>query len=181
VAEIAIAAVTTSRRSELDWLYRGVGRFFPQEWERFRDGVPEADRDGNLAAAYARLLADPATREEAAVAWCAWEDAHVGLDPAYQPSKLFQDPARRMTFARLVTHYWGNGCFLTEDLVEGARALAGVPGVLIHGRLDVSGPLATAWELHRNWPGSELVVARSEGHGGLEMLDRLEEATDRFR
>ena len=23
------------RRSEIDWLYRGVARFFPEEWERF--------------------------------------------------------------------------------------------------------------------------------------------------
>src|SRR5918998_3983587 len=40
VSEIVIPSVTTTRRSEIDWLYRGVGRFFPEEWERFRDGVP---------------------------------------------------------------------------------------------------------------------------------------------
>ena len=42
VSEIVIPGVTTTRRSEIDWLYRGVGRFFPAEWERFRAGVPEA-------------------------------------------------------------------------------------------------------------------------------------------
>ena len=30
VSEIVIPAVTTTRRSEVDWLYRGVGRFFPE-------------------------------------------------------------------------------------------------------------------------------------------------------
>jgi proline iminopeptidase len=40
VSEIVIAVVTTTRRSEIDWLYREVGRFFPEEWERFRDGCP---------------------------------------------------------------------------------------------------------------------------------------------
>src|SRR4051794_19176145 len=40
VTEIVLIAITTTRRSEIDWLYRGVGRFFPGEWERFRDGVP---------------------------------------------------------------------------------------------------------------------------------------------
>ena len=57
-------AVTSTRRSELDWLYRGAGRFFPEAWERFRDGVPESERERVTAAeganellkAYVRLL-----------------------------------------------------------------------------------------------------------------------------
>ena len=59
VSEIVISGVTTCRRAEIDWLYRGVGRFFPREWERFRAGVPEPDRDGDLVAAYARLMETP--------------------------------------------------------------------------------------------------------------------------
>ncbi|MFI7444780.1 prolyl aminopeptidase [Nonomuraea indica] len=182
VSELILYSVTAGRRKEIEWITRDVGRIFPQEWERFRDAVPAQDRDRNLAAAYARLLADPRTCEEAARAWCAWEDAHVSLDPKHRPSPLFDDPAFRMTFARLVTHYWANGCFLPDegDLVEGARLLEGVPGVLVHGRFDVSGPLGTAWELHRNWPGSELVVV-GEGHGGPEMAGQVVAATDRFR
>ena len=53
VSEIVIAAVTTTRRSEIDWLYRGVGRFFPEQWERFLDGAPGTPRDGDIVAAYA--------------------------------------------------------------------------------------------------------------------------------
>ncbi|WP_343948891.1 prolyl aminopeptidase [Nonomuraea longicatena] len=182
VSEVILFAVTASRRKELEWITRDVGRIFPQEWERFRDAVPVQDRDGNLAAAYAKLLADPRTRDEAARAWCEWEEAHVSLDPAFRPSSRMQDPVFRMTFARLVTHYWGNDCFLSEedDLVERVGLLEGIPGVLVHGRLDVSGPLVTAWELHRNWPGSELVVV-DEGHGGSGMQAHVVAATNRFR
>jgi len=44
--------------------------------------VPEADRDGNLAA-YARLMEDPdpLVRTRAASAWVLWEDAVVSLEP----------------------------------------------------------------------------------------------------
>ncbi|MDX6353207.1 MAG: proline iminopeptidase, partial [Streptomyces sp.] len=38
VSEIVINGVTSTRRSEIDWLYRGVGRFFPAQWEAFRAG-----------------------------------------------------------------------------------------------------------------------------------------------
>jgi proline iminopeptidase len=64
VSEIVLCPVTTGRHSELNWLYYGVRSFFPEAWERFRNGVPAEDRDGDLLAAYARLIehADPAAR-----------------------------------------------------------------------------------------------------------------------
>ncbi|MEV0228624.1 hypothetical protein [Nonomuraea sp. NPDC050786] len=40
-----------------------------------------------------------------------------------------------------------------------------MPGVLVHGRLDVSTPLETAWQLSRAWPGCELIVLDGAGHG----------------
>jgi proline iminopeptidase len=50
VSEIVLASVTMTRPAEIHWLYHGVGRFFPEEWARFRAGVPEPDRDGDLVA-----------------------------------------------------------------------------------------------------------------------------------
>lgn len=97
VSEIVIPAVTTTRRSEIDWLYRGVGRFLPAEWERFRAGVPEADpAGGDLVAAYARRMADPdpAVRERAADHWCAWEDAVVAGEPHGGPNPYGGRPRR---------------------------------------------------------------------------------------
>jgi proline iminopeptidase len=49
-----------------------------------------------------------------------------------------------------VTHYWGHGCFLADNEVLANMArIAHIPATLIHGLHDVSGPLATAWELHK--------------------------------
>jgi proline iminopeptidase len=38
--------------------------------------------------------------------------------------------------------------------------------VLSHGRLDLSCPLDTAWELARAWPGAELITIADGGHQG---------------
>jgi proline iminopeptidase len=183
VSGMVLLAVTDgSHRREVDWITRDMGRVFPREWESFRDGVPPAERDGDLCAAYSRLLhdPDPAVAARAARDWCAWEDTHVSLaDP--EPRLTVADPAFQLTFARLVTHYWAHGCFLEEGLLlREAGRLAGTPGVLIHGRLDVSGPLDTAWHLHRAWPGSELVVVEDDGHGGPGMTAAFVAATDRL-
>src|SRR5262249_47044259 len=83
-------SVTTTRRLELDWLYRGAGRFFPEAWARFRDGV----------------------------------------------------------------------------LIREAGQLAGIPGVLIHGRNDLGGGACTPWELARAWPGAELIIIAGPGQPG---------------
>jgi proline iminopeptidase len=63
--------------------------------------------------------------------------------------------------------------------MAGMNKIAHIPGVLIHGRLDVSSPLEAAWNLHKAWPNSELIV-RNEGHGGDEMIEELVRAADRF-
>ncbi len=168
VTAMVLLAVCTTTAREVAWITRDMGRIWPEAWERFRSGVPAADRDGDLATAYARLLAsaDPAVRERAARDWCAWEDVHVSLDPSWRPNSRFDDPVLRMEFARLVTHYWSNAAFLPDGQLErDVDRLAGVPGVLITGRQDVSGPPDVAWRLHRGWPGSELVVVEQGGHG----------------
>jgi proline iminopeptidase len=185
VSEIVISGVTTSRRSEIDWLYRGVGRFFPAEWERFRDGVPEADRDGDLLAAYARLMEhpDPQVRARAATSWCAWEDAVISLEPNGIPN-AYSDraPAALLAFVRICAHYFAHGAWLEEGaLLRNAGRLAGIPGVLIHGRLDLGGPLDTAWALAHAWPDAELVVIPDSGHTGSDtMRKRIRAALDTF-
>lgn len=183
VTELVLAAVTTGDRRDTDWITRDMGRVFPREWERFRDGVPYTEHDADLPAAYSRLLhdADHEVRAKAARGWCEWEDAHMSLAPGAAPSLSVADPAFQLAFARIVTHYWSHGCFLDEgQLLRDIERLHGIPAVLIHGRYDVSSPLGTAWALHRAWPGSELVVLDDTGHGGGNMTAAIIAATDRF-
>jgi proline iminopeptidase len=184
VLAMVLAAVTSGRRLETEWITRDMGRVFPREWERFVALVPSSERDGDLSAAYARLLAspDPAVRFAAAQEWCRWEDAHVSLSPGWTPGSNYDDPIFRMTFARLVTHYWSNGCFLDSDpVLDNIARLAGIPATLIHGRYDVSGPLDTAWQLHRRWPGSRLIVLDDAGHGGGSFVSEIVAALDGYR
>jgi proline iminopeptidase len=184
VIAMVLGAITTGRRRETDWITRDMGRVFPREWEQFAGAVPAAERGGDLSAAYARLLADPDPQVCAQVArqWCAWEDTHMSLTPGRTPHLSSADPDFQLTFARLVTHYWSQGCFLEEgEVLAHVHRLAGVPAVLIHGRYDISSPLDTAWGLHRAWPNSKLVVLDDAGHGGGSFTSELLGALDSFR
>src|SRR6266545_5265066 len=104
VSEMVLFSVVTTGRHEVEWVTRQAGRLFPAPWARFREGVPEAERDRNLVDAYSRLLhdPDPAVREKAAQDWCDWEDAVVSLESDYQPNPRYDDQHFRMAFARIV-------------------------------------------------------------------------------
>lgn len=184
VSELILFSVTMTRPPDVHWLYHEAGRFFPAEWARFRAGVPAAERDGDLVAAYNRLLnehPDPAVRAQAAKDWCDWEDAVVSLEDGWTPNPRYDDPAFRMTFARLCAHYFSHAAWLgSDELLANAHSLAGIPGVLLHGRFDIGGPPDVAWLLAQAWPGAELRFFRA-GHGGDdEMRGQLIAATDRF-
>ncbi|MGK5629535.1 prolyl aminopeptidase [Streptomyces sp. URMC 123] len=185
VSEIVIASVTTTRRSEIDWLYRGAGRFFPEQWERFLAGAPGTPRDGDIVGAYARLVEHPdaAVREKATEDWCAWEDAVLSGETKGASRPYGGRPeADRLALVRICAHYFSHGAWLEEGaLLRNAGRLAGIPGVLVHGRLDMSGPLDTAWELARAWPDAELIVVDEAGHLGSDVTRRhVVDALDRF-
>lgn len=187
VTEMVHVAVTNTTRAEIDWLYGGVGRFFPAEWERYRAhaGVGPAATGSELAAAYDRLLndADPAVREAAAREWSTWEDAVVSLDAERRPGSRFaENPRFELAFARLCAHYFSRHGFLDDsELVRNAGALRGIPGVLVHGQLDLGSPLVTAWRMAQAWPEAELKIIPGAGHSsGPGMGEAVVAALDRF-
>ncbi|MFI6790515.1 prolyl aminopeptidase [Nonomuraea sp. NPDC050383] len=185
VSEIVMVSATMTRRYEIDWLYRGVGRFFPEEWQRFREGVPEGERDGDLLAAYARLVSDPdpAVRAEAAANWLAWEDAVISLEPNGKRNAYSDRPDdARTAFVRICSHYFSNGAWLEEGvLLRDAHRLAGIPGVIVHGRFDLGAPLENAWQLVQAWPDAKLVVVDDSGHTGSDtMRDAIMSAIEGF-
>ena len=186
VSELVLWGVTTGRHSEFDWLFRGhgVGPLLPEAWDELVSAVPKRDRDGDIVEAYYRLLhdPDPAVRDGAALAWCTWESATPDWPPKQGLDDRFADPAYRMAFARLVTHYALHYGFLEDGaLLRNAHVLADIPGVLVHGRFDLGAPLGNAWELKRVWPHAELVVVENAGHAATPAsAAAIIAATDRF-
>src|SRR5262249_35865170 len=105
----------------------------------------------------------------------------VSLEEGWRPNPRYNDPRFRMGYARVVTHYFHHQAWLDDGaLLRDAGRLADIPGVLVHGRLDLGGPADTAWELAQAWPGAELHLLGGGHFGGLDMTPCLLAATDRF-
>jgi proline iminopeptidase len=187
VTELVLTGVATGSDAEVDLLTRGLGTIFPDAFERFLAALPEAERGGNHAAAYNRLLESPdaGVRERAARAWTDWETAIIPAPP--RSVERFEDPAFRLGFARTVTHYFSNGAFLGAPgdpgvVLRDAHLLQGIPGTLVQGSLDFGNLLGIVWRLHHAWPDSELVLVNEAGHdaGAPAIADALVAATDRY-
>jgi proline iminopeptidase len=186
VTEIVLWGVTTGRRLEFDWWFRGgAAILFPEQWERLRDALPPAEREGDIVEAYSRMLhhADPSIRRRAAAAWCTWESTTADWPPAHSLAPRFRDEAFALAYARLVTHYVRHNAWLEDrSLLRDAGRIAEIPGVMVVGRLDFQAPIGWAWELHRVWPKSMLVIVNDAGHvlSDDAIVRELIRATDRF-
>jgi proline iminopeptidase len=187
VLGIVLVAVTTTDRAYVDWITETVGAIYPEAWDRLathaeNSGIGYQRDKQRVVEAYARLMAgsDPVARDAASRAWCEWEDHHISVGPGeviHNPR--WDSDEYRQIFATLVTHYWANDAFLSPPILDRTDRLAGIPGTLIHGRRDVSGPAITAWRLHRSWPGSELIICEQSGHVDAAMIDEWCEANSR--
>jgi len=186
VTELVLRGIFMLRRWELEWFYQeGASRLFPDAWEHYLAPIPEAERGDLIAAYHQRLTSDDeATRLEAAKAWSIWEGgtSYLRIDPEYTTSH--GDPKFALAFARIENHYFVNGGFFEADdqLLRDAHRIAGIPGVIVHGRYDVVCPVQNAWDLHKVWPAGELAITPTSGHSAFEMenVDALVAATDRF-
>jgi proline iminopeptidase len=185
VRALVVRGIFLCRDEEIRWFYQeGASRIFPDYWEDFVAPVPPAERH-DLLHAYHRLLTGEhdIARMAAAKAWSLWEGRTATLLPNAAVVKHFGDPHVALSLARIECHYFVNQAFLRPgQLLDDAPRLAGIPGVIVHGRYDLICPFENAWALHRAWPGSELVVVPDAGHAASEpgIRSALVAATDRF-
>lgn len=86
-----------------------------------------------------------------------------------------------LSLARIEAHYFVNNAFIEPDqIIKNAAKLAGIPGIIIHGRYDIVCPLDNATALHEAWPDAELHIIRDAGHSSHEpsIADALVKATN---
>lgn len=185
VSAMILRGIFLCRQHEIDWFYQqGASRLFPDYWQEFVKPIA-VSRRGTMLQAYHELLTgdDEVRRLAAAKAWSGWEGRCATLRENPSVVGHFRDAHVALSLARIECHYFTHDAFLRPNqLLEDAGRLAGIPGVVVHGRYDAICPLENAWELHQAWSGSELQIQPSSGHAASEpeILSALVDATDRF-
>ena len=175
------------RQTELDWFYQdGASWIYPDAFESYLAQIPMAERGGMIAAYHRRLTSsDIRVQVEAAKAWSIWEGSTLSLYEDPDRVRHFANETYALAFARIECHYFFNHGFFDSDgyLLKNAHRLAGIPGVIVHGRYDVCTPFRNAWDLKQAWSRAELRVVPDAGHAMTEpgIVHELVSATRRLR
>jgi proline iminopeptidase len=184
--EIVLRGIFLFDQFEIDWMYKegGASQIYPDKFDEFIAPIPEAER-GDLVEAYRKRLTSDDKDEQlrAAKAWSKWEGDIVTLLPSPSTIEHFTSPEIAVAVARIENHYMANHGWLGEgQLLEGAKKLNGIPGVIVQGRHDTCTPPVAAWLLKQAWPEVDLNIIPDAGHLFSEPgnLDALVRATDSF-
>ena len=98
----------------------------------------------------------------------------------------FSEPQFALAFALIENHYFINNGFLENEnqLIskEAINKVRHIPAKIIQGRYDVVCPMRSAWDLHKKWKNSKLIIIPNEGHSMLEknIQSELIKYTDKF-
>ena len=124
-------------------------------------------------------------RLSAARAWSVWEGATSKLFPDQNLMEHWEGEHEALSLARIECHYFVNNSFFPSQnyLIENVDKIRQIPTVIVQGRYDVVCPMTSAWELHKAFPESELILVPDAGHSVSEkgITSALVEAMDKFR
>ena len=187
VSEMVLRGIFMLRKKELDWFYQeGASKIFPEAWEKFLEPIDVNQRD-NLMSAYHKIFTsdDEDKKLSAAIAWSVWEGSTSSLSYNPDMANSFSDPKFALAFALIENHYFVNKGFLEHEnqLIEtGIDIIRHIPTTIVQGRYDIVCPMATAWELSKNWPEAKLIIAPSSGHTAFEkeITHELIKATNEY-
>ena len=187
VSEMILRGIFMLRKKELDWFYQeGASNIFPEAWEKFLEPIDISQRD-DLMSAYHEIFKSDNTEKKlnAAIAWSRWEGSTSSLSYNPDMADSFSDPRFALAFALIENHYFVNKGFLEHEnqLIEsGIDIIRNIPTTIVQGRYDIVCPMTTAWELSKNWPEANLIVAPSSGHTAFEkeITHELIKATEEF-
>ncbi|HET8731829.1 MAG TPA: prolyl aminopeptidase, partial [Moraxellaceae bacterium] len=185
VLGLILRGIFLCRDQDIRWFYQdGASHVYPDHWADYVRPIPENERHDFLHAFHRRLTGDDEiARMAAAKAWSVWEGVCATLRPNANVVDHFSDPHVALALARIEAHYFVNRIFLEEgQLLAQSHRLAGIPGVIVHGRYDMICPLDNAFALHEKWPEAELRIVPDAGHSAAEpgIIDALVRATNDF-
>lgn len=163
---LVLRGVFLMTQRELNWFYGGgAGQFFPEQWAKFAELVPEDEREDLIAAYHRRLFSGDVTQETRfARAWAGWENALAAMSSDGMSGESPADYAR--AFARLENHYFTHAGFLEEDnqILSNRAAIEHIPATIVQGRYDMICPPISASTLAKDWSSADLRIVKSAGH-----------------
>jgi len=170
VVNMILRGIFLMTKEELDWFYGGgAGKFFPENWEKFKKLIPNSEQSNLIAAYHKRLFSnDLNTERKFSGVWAGWEAALAVFGSEKLVSEDLSDYSR--AFSRIECHYFFNNGFLKSNnqILENLKTIEHIPATIIQGRYDFVCPPSSAYRLVKSWEKAELKIVNHAGHAMSE-------------
>ena len=186
VAGMILRGTFLARNQDLEWFAgtdTGITCVYPDLFEQLFSGIEHTSCFDLIIRLY-RMVCSPhnAEIEQAARAWYIW-GSQIILGAGHDPASvdLASELESVIHQSRLELHYAANRYFIEENqILNHCASIQDIPAILIHGRHDMTCPLASSYALHRTLNHSRLLILPDAGHtsSGPGMINALVEATD---
>lgn len=181
-----LRGIFLGRKHENRHLWYGMRNIFPDAWEELHDFLP-SDQRHDLLGSYHKLIMDtdlniaiPAAR-----AFIKYDVTCSFLNlPQKQLELAISDDQYVLGLAKTFVHYSVNDFFLQENqLIDNIGLINKLPLIIVHGRYDIITLPTNAYELHKLWPGSDLIFSDAAGHSAKELPTALNltQATEKMK
>jgi proline iminopeptidase len=181
-----LRGIFLARKHETQDLWFGMGRIFPDAWQVLNDYIPIEEQHDLINAYYRRVMSpDLDVAITAARAFIKYDFTGSFLNlSAKKLKQSMSDDTLILGLTSVYMHYCVNHFFLKENqLIDNINTVNHLPLIIVHGRYDIITLPKNAYDLHRIWPGSELVFVNSAGHSAKEkqIAVHLAEATEKMK
>lgn len=145
-----------------EWFNKQSALFYPEFAEEMS---AEVEGWKSLPEYYAGLInSDDKAKQLLAANRYGWYERVLGnLDPQWGTAEELSEAD--LNEQRIYMNYAARAYTLkSNQIMRGVKKIAKIPAILVHNRLDMDCPLFSAYQLHKAWPASKLVIAPGKGH-----------------
>lgn len=184
VETLTLRGIFMMRQKELDLFYKAGDTLFPEEFNKLKAFLPEAERGDILTSYYNRIAnPDPAISIPACRVWTRYESSTCHLLPPSDADLASDTDNFVIGMARMETHFFINHKFTPDDrILKNVGTIRHIPTLIVQGHYDAVCPPVSAWELKQAFPEAhlEMVIA---GHSASEpaIKQALVAGTNRIR
>jgi proline iminopeptidase len=181
-----LRGVFLGRDHERDNIWDGMQDTFPEVWEEYVKFLPENEHKDLMISYYKRLInPDPKIHMPAARSFLKYDfTAAFLMHDNKRTEKMIKDDKLTLGCVKIFAHYSVNKFFFKENqILDNLSKIKHLPAVIVQGRYDTICRAKSAYELHKNWPGSELNFIQDAGHSAYEpgITRALVEATEKMK
>jgi proline iminopeptidase len=181
-----LRGVFLAQRSEIFNIWYGMSDHFPEVWQEFNDFIPKNEQ-ADLMHAYHKLVMDSDLNISLPAARSFFKYDIICSFLKISPEQLqrsIENDTLALGISRTFIHYSINNFFINENqLIDDISKINHLPLIIVNGRYDTITRAKTAYDLHKLWPSSELVLVDAAGHSAMEPPVDLElaNATEKMK